>query len=321
MDGIFNQEDLLAIANDGGDEPSNSNFSGSEEEEINSSCLPLPIFTPEKREMAVSNDLSPLNEQSKNEFIPEHSGAAKEKGGSNGDSDSSDDDNDGFLAWLDREKSAKKIKTEKDVEENGRGSKQLKIELGASVLQYISSTKSENRGNNEHAQANSLRIGGVVSVEQLEQQEGKDDEIPRNSTLVVTPTESHTKQPHEGMLEEVAPGSSPEKIVRKCCEVFYTSNSDKPSSSGATVDCVARWNSVKECYVLEMVDLVVKPLQDATHSAQIAYEADATATSATGTCAKDPRSSARRAENQLKKLKQGKTEKQGTVREKKNTKK
>lgn len=341
MDQIFNEEELLAIANDGGS--SISNFSGSEEEKSDSSRLHSPSLVPdsksstpnEKKGVAVSSDPSSSNKQSNNGFIPKECG--KKNSGSSGSDDPSDDDYDGFLeSWFEKENIAKKTKVEddthkdKDIETHvstdggrkKRENEELKVELGASVLQWISSKKSESGAT---AKSSANNIDAKTNYLLGEQK----DVISRNSTLIIVPTENPRKRPRQGneytaaTLEKDAPGSMSEETVRKCGKVLYASDAKRLSTPGVMVDCLARWDSRKGCYVLEMVDFVVKNLEtlppDAAHREQTACKVDAvdaTATIAAGPCAKkslhrstellDPRSIAKRAENQLQKLKRRK---------------
>lgn len=377
MEAIFSPEELLAIANDGGDDDSStSHVSDSEDEESDAARVPAPSVasgahaavldtTPgARRGAAVSHDPDPPSHQhqtaSHNEVVPKDRG--EEKSGAS-DSDATSDggsDNDGFMEWFEKEKRAAEIKMAGDaavakrtdqgtelqksvdvadkateiqnsveggatchgqgdedtaiqksaeggVPCDGQGNKPLKIELGASVLQWISSAKSEggtaakrSRGSTTDASTQYLGIGGVLALEQPQQ-----EAVARPAALLMTPAAHPRSLPgHEdatATFEEVVPGSCLEKTAKKRGRVFRAAAAARPSAPGGTVECVARWEAERGCYVLELVAVVVKE-----PTAAVAAGAGARDSPPRAAAAWDPHSRAQRAEDQLQKLKLGK---------------
>jgi len=250
------------------------------------------------------------------------------------------------------------------------GNSKNEISLGDSVLQWISSaTKSASSSS-----SNNL-CGGVVALQHTTEDHEDDaanishshtsTTLRLRTTTTTTPTVNLRKRSRSGndtttakaIIEEVAlssslsSGSSTSKKManknKKCGRVVITQNvsdAERLSTPGAMVDCLARYDSHKGCYVLEMVDLLVDKIEPMSSSGAISRDeqkmsrhgkATATTTLAiTGTPTEkkyvnrssssemmsDPRLVARRAEDQLKKLKRGKGRLGSTANKKKKQK-
>jgi len=270
---IFDEDELLAIANDG-----DSSSEGS-------SCQDIDVDEP-------TDDLRGVKEKTAD--------TGKKSDGSSSD-DSSDDG--GFLeSWLEAEKK----KSESDIHEDIQISQNDKedipnkeheqedettkntMQLGDSVLQWIESTKRKKRSGNEC---------GIVGIQQNHQEAT----FPQTSTLKLTKPNtkkrSRTGTEQSEVLIEESRGD-----VEKCGQIVQ--------SEEGMVDCLARYDKEKGCFVLEVVDLLVSNLQSSTAKAvQNEEEAACDKEGASTEVDRqqfDPLSKAKRAEKQIKKLKKGK---------------
>lgn len=251
----------------------------------------------------------------------------KEKGNKDSDGSSSDDDG-GFLeSWLEEEKKksvsatqntlqdattdfeaeddfvsqtsgVQGTKTKKEEEEDNanQNDKRHTIHLGKSILQWISSSKSS-EGN----------ISGIVGIQQNHNEQGAFS--PQSSTLHLTTSSSNDRKrsrtgPVGGdtvTIEQIE-ANTPGGKITKLGQIVRTSNTaeEKASTPGAMVDCLARFDHQKKCYVLEIVDLLVNNLESTK-----SVDANKTTTNANhaGELLYNPLLSSKRAEAQVKKLK------------------
>jgi len=371
---IFDQEELLAIANDsdGSSSPScHSSASGSGSDEENSSPIvstkaeeEIDSVSSERKEETVPNNsragvagcaktADALTKNDKQtEYPPSNSQSqtapiAKDRGEENGSlsSDDDSDDDGGFLeSWFESEKKVsvaqstleksthdsihededivemvetqKKDELETESADGGeenieQQNEKNRIELGASVLQWVSSAK-KSEGKKKRSQSSLHDNRGVVA---LQHNHDEQDFISPTSMLRLTTTSlgNPRKRPRAGAecaeatLEEI---SSSERMV-KCGKAAYASdNAGNILAPGAMVDCLARYDFEKGCYVLEIVDLLVNKLEPSSKAAQdeqIVHQGKAaTIANATSNKCFDPRSRAKRADDQIKKLKKGK---------------
>ena len=247
----------------------------------------------------------------------------KEKGNKDSDGSSSDDDG-GFLeSWLEEEKKSvsatqnilqdattdfeaeddfvsqtsgvKGTKKEEEEDNANQNDKRHTIHLGESILQWISSSKSS-EGN----------ISGLVGIQQNHNGQGA---FSQSSTLHLTASSSNDRKrsrtgPVGGdtvTIEQIE-ANTPGGKITKLGQIVRTSNTaeEKASTPGAMVDCLARFDHQKKCYVLEIVDLLVNNLESTK-----SVDANTTTTNANhaGELLYNPLLSSKRAEAQVKKLK------------------
>lgn len=286
---IFDEEELLAIANDDDDESSSCHSSSlGSEVERNTSLVDgsatkfedakvVGIHTSEQKTATSQNDgilTNNVKDDVEHPISNLHSVGSnisntKEKGNKDSDGSSSDDDG-GFLeSWLEEEKKksvsatqnilhVKGTKKEEEEDDDAnQNDKRHTIHLGESILQWISSSKSS-EGN----------ISGIVGIQQNHNEQGAFSS--QSSTLHLTTSSSNDRKrsrtgPVGGdtvTIEQIA-ANTPEGKITKLGQIVRTSNTaeEKASTPGAMVDCLARFDHQKKCYVLEIVDLLVNNLE------------------------------------------------------------
>ena len=270
---IFDEDELLAIAADAASSAEDSSCPHSD---------------------APTDDFRGVKEKTAN--------TGKKSDGSSSD-DSSDDG--GFLeSWLEAEKkkSESDIHQDTDIQISQNDKEDIPnkeheqedettkntMQLGDSVLQWIESTKRKKRSHNDY---------GIIGIQQ-----NGEATFPQTSTLKLTKPNtkkrSRTEQ-SEVIIEESSSG------LKKCGQVIQ--------SEEGMVDCLARYNEEKGCFVLEVVDLLVSNLQSSTAKA-VQNEEEAACDKEGASTEVDrqqfnPLTKAKRAEQQIKKLKKGKKNK------------
>lgn len=312
---IFDEEELLAIANDGGSSSASCHSSvGSEDDGSCKSARDAPTKTD------TVDGSAPIhaNEQEKKDAAGD---------GSSSDDDDSDDDDGGFLEWFQAEKKADEAKTATDhaldasnqdesvetqnedhgsrTSDAGEAGKKTAIpmHLGESVLRYRESSRGT------HA-------FGVVAI----QRESGEHAFNKTSTLHLTfpPENAGRKRQRVGnermqaTLQEIITDDSARGAEKRSCQVKYPSDAGRSSASDM-VDCLARYDPQRGCYVLEVVDLLVdnvrpfaEEAQNAEQMSKIASDArdsdDAVQQPSNPAGLFDIRSIAKRADDQIKSL-------------------
>ena len=222
---------------------------------------------------------------------------------SDGSSSDSSSDDGGFLeSWLEAEKKKSESDIHKDVQTSQNNDEDITpkkaheqvdetmkntMQLGDSVLQWIESTKRKKRYDNDC---------GIVGI-----QRNDGEAFSETSTLKLSKPNTKKRSragidQSEVLIEESSSG------LKMCGEAVQ--------SEEGMVDCIARYDKDKGCYVLEAVDLLINNLQTST--------AEAVPNEEEAACDKDkadtdvdrqqfnPLTKAKRAEQQIKKLKKGK---------------
>ena len=234
--------------------------------------------------------------------VKEKTANTKKQGNENDDSSTDDG---GFLeSWLEAEKkkSESDIHKHKDIQISQNNDEDITpkkaheqvdetmkntMQLGDSVLQWIESTKRKKRYDNDC---------GIVGI-----QRNDGEAFSETSTLKLSKPNTKKRSragidQSEVLIEESSSG------LKMCGEAVQ--------SEEGMVDCIARYDKDKGCYVLEAVDLLINNLQTST--------AEAVPNEEEAACDKDkadtdvdrqqfnPLTKAKRAEQQIKKLKKGK---------------
>ncbi|KAL9186134.1 hypothetical protein ACHAXT_005372 [Thalassiosira profunda] len=333
---IFDEEDLLAIANDGGDSSSCGSSNASDEEGDSPPGVPVKAEEPS---LAAENPSAsgdgghdgakpecpslPSSEEEPKQ--PSSAQKPEAVGGEDASSSSSDggSDDGGFLeSWVKEANSkaaAKSALANSNQEESGHddwdepaytdggeehgapNSGKTRVELGASVLQWISREESGGKGKAD-------RATGVVGIQQT---------TALSPILRLTTSEISLRKRRRGgdesakaTIEDISEQTASDRRVQSG-RVVHASDATRSSNSGNMVDCLARYDSAKRCYVLEMVGMRIDNLQPMGEEAQTIAGTDTCArskreSSTQSTERFDPRSIAKRAEEQVKQLKRGK---------------
>lgn len=361
---VFDEEELLAIANDSDDDSSG----GSSRISSSSAAAASPhvearVRTPSLPLRALEEDAADkINErhiQSQHESIAKHMSDAS--------SSDDDDDDDGFLeSWFDAENAKKRYavpaeaaesqveefeeeihnevpttntdneKATKDVKQDGGEAKnnidtpnerRTELQLGTSVLNWISvrGRKTKKYSLSKMHESDGSNVG-LVAIER-----NHEDNNPQGSAILRLSTSNTRKRRSVGSsdsitatLEEDASSNkgSADKPKRYIGQASFPNETDgaMSTSDGAMVNCLAVYNRQSRCYVLEIVDVMVTNL--ATSSEEVATstrnerKADGAKLAikspsqhgelnckATAGILIDPRSSSKRADNQIKLLK------------------
>ena len=296
---IFDEEELRAIANDdsSGQSSSCSSVGGAADQTENNDmiCAPAPAPT---QKVDSTRQLQLTNKHD------EHQATTAVKGK---ESDESSSDDGGFLeSWLEVEKRtdtttqdsvATNVKCSMNIERNDTTSKEEEggnqhiLQLGESALQWISS--SANKKKSEISNSNKCGIVGI------KQNPDRQEAFSRTSTLRLTKTSckkrSHSgKETSEATIEEISANNdmmpSLERTVKRGRII--------DSSSTGMVDCLARFDPRRKCYVLEVVDLLFGNLEPSSNVPVIHKNDDKIMF--------DPLTSKKKAEKQLKSLKKRK---------------
>ena len=295
---IFDEEELRAIANDdsSGQSSSCSSVGGGADQTENNDmiCAPAPTQKVDSiRRLQLTNKHD------------EHQATTAVKGK---ESDESSSDDGGFLeSWLEVEK---RITTTQDsvatnvkcsnmnIERNDttsqeeEGGNQHILLLGESALQWISSSAKKKKS--EISNSNKCGIVGI------KQNTDRQEAFSRTSTLRLTKTSckkrSHSgKETSEATIEEVSANNdmmpSLERTVKRGRII--------DSSATGMVDCLARFDTRRKCYVLEVVDLLVGNLEPSSNASVIHKNDDKMIMF-------DPLTSKKKAEKHLKSLKKRK---------------
>ena len=348
---IFDEEELLAIANDGGDGSSSSSCHSMSEDEDTMRSQLQPSSSPPQE---IPGDGDAFTSTNKETTLKTES---EEHDGSDSSDSDSDSDDDGFLeSWFETEKKVSSeavqnsslgdatnvdlVNTDQEIskatnvtenntaiDQSGNGTK---VELGSSALEWIASTKRKTPEG---------RTPSIVAV-----QHNKDATLRASTIRLTTSTQPSKKRSRLGneyskaTLEEITGNDQTSEGGVQCGRVIQTSSNAEGSSTPGEkmVDCIARYDYQKGCYVLDMVDLIVQVDNEMEHmqergagaekdKGQQLAEKQATATNgdaidstASGLPKQsqsdvfDPRSIARRAEEQIRKLKRGKGRKGGS---------
>ena len=319
---IFDEEELRAIANDdSGQSSSCSSVGGGADQTENNDmiCAPAPTQKVDSiRQLQLTNK---HDEQ-------QATTAVKGK-----ESDESSSDDGGFLeSWLEVEKrttsttqkicvgDANKILSNGskalknlvshdyvatnvkcsniNIERNDTTSKEEEggyqhiLLLGESALQWISSSAKKKKS--EISNSNKCGIVGI------KQNTDRQEAFSRTSTLRLTKTSckkrSHSgKETSEATIEEVSANNdmmpSLERTVKRGRII--------DSSATGMVDCLARFDTRRKCYVLEVVDLLVGNLEPSSNASVIHKNDDKMIMF-------DPLTSKKKAEKHLKSLKKRK---------------
>jgi len=261
----------MAIANDG-----DSSSEGS-------SCQDIDVDAP-------TDDLG----------MKERTANTGKEGGSSSD-DSSDDG--GFLeSWLEAEKKKSESDIQKDIQISQNDKEDIPnkeheqvdetmnntMQLGDSVLQWIESTKRKKRSYNDYGIWYTTKWRGNIFPNIY---------CTLKLTKPNTKKRSRTGTEQSEVLIEESRGD-----VKKCGQIVQ--------SEEGMVDCLARYDKEKGCYVLEKVNLLVRNLQSSTAEAVPNEEEAACDKEGASTEVDrqqfDPLTKAKRAEQQIKKLKKGK---------------
>ena len=330
-DDIFDEEELLAIANDNDSCESSSclsSFPGSEEERNPSLLGDAKV----QKMTSTSNQSNGIGDNKDDTLKIGSNNISNTKEESNKESDgsSSSDDDGGFLeSWLEEEKAKSESATQnilqhgtadsgakddttsqisgikstkKEEEENNANKgndKRHTIHLGESILQWISSSKSI-EGN----------ISGIVGIQQ---NRNEYEAFPPSSTLqlLTTPPSNDRKRSRTGTVSgdtvtiKQISANTPEGKITKLGQVVHASNAaeEMALTPGAMVDCLARYDDQKQCYVLEIVDLLVNNLEPSKSE-----DANKTTTNDNhaGELLYNPLLSTKRAEAHVKKMKKRK---------------
>lgn len=353
---IFDEEDLLAIANDGGSSPSNDDASS---EASSAPADDAPDKT-DVKEIDIELDDQNTHAQKKVQLAAD-------------DDESSDDEDGGFLeSWLSDLKKQENDFEEKMIEAHERNScipeskssadhlrenddleilnsdtnevnevrasvdrstdaakgesvvassilygetvqskDCLEVHLGSSVIAWISKYNSKRRKTNTDDMNVELNDNAFIGI----QQESGMDEVMPSSLLMELKSVASS---HNGNNNSMKPvhrnaiivASDVERKQYKGDAVAYTCKAKKEHTM---VDCVARYDQEKKCYILEMVGMSVSNLQP--YSGEAEQKSDGSKSRANIDNAPllqhdqkiaDPRLLAKRAEAQVKKLKQAK---------------
>ena len=300
---IFDEEELRAIANDDSGQSSSCSSVGgaADQTEINDMiilCAPAPT-----QKVVSTRQLQLTNKHD------EHHATTAVKGK---ESDESSSDDGGFLeSWLEVEKRtdtttpnmsqdyvATNVKcSNMNIERNDTTSKEEEggnqhiLQLGESALQWISSSAKKKKS--EMSNSNKCGIVGI------KQNPDRQEAFSRTSTLRLTKTSckkrSHSgKETSEATIEEILANkdmmTSSERTVKRGRII--------DSSATGMVDCLARFDPRRKCYVLEVVDLLVGNLEPSSNVPVIHKNDDKIMF--------DPLISKKKAEKQLKSLKKRK---------------
>lgn len=215
------------------------------------------------------------NKVKKTDFPTSTTPKPKGQGEDNRASTSSDnsDDDDGFLeSWFENENRAPFAFAPGDFHPEDARHERNRIELGVNFLRWISGTRSK--------YGEDVICSGVVALRHSSD-EHKDSAVPRTSTLRVSATTSAIttttsainprKRSRAGYelstdtaLEQVTlAGSDPGQMVNKNCDRLTRASNKEGLSTipGAMVDCLARYDSQRECYVLGVVGLLVDKIE------------------------------------------------------------
>lgn len=329
-DDIFDEEDLLAIANDGGD---SSSSNGSDEEGHGGSPR-VPAKTDDPSLAAENPSASgdgghdgvktecPSLPSSEEE--PKHPSSAQkpevagtEDGCASPSSSDGDSDDGGFLeSWVKEKEANRKANAnqednchedrhEPEYSDGGEkyespGNGKTRVELGASVLQWISREESGGKGTAD-------RATGVVGIQQT-------NDAALSPLLLLTTSENSPRKRRRGgdesakaTIEDISEQTASDRRVQSG-RVVHASDATRSSNSGNMVDCLARYDPAKRCYVLEMVGMRIDNLQPMGEQAQTIAGTDTQPRSKREPhiTQSDPRSIAKRAEEQVKQLKRGK---------------
>jgi len=294
---IFDEEELRAIANDdsSGQSSSCSSVGGGADQTENNDmiCAPAPACV-----VQLTNKHD------------EHQAATAVKGK---ESDESSSDDGGFLeSWLEVEKrtdtttpnisqdyvatnvkcSNMNIERNDTTSEEEEGGNQHILQLGDSALQWISLSAKKKKS--EISNSNKCSIVGI------KQNPDRQEAFSRTSTLRLTKTSckkrSHSgKETSEATIEEISANNdmmpSSERTVKRGRII--------DSSATGMVDCLARFDPRRKCYVLEVVDLLVGNLEPSSNNVSVIHMND-------DKIMFDPLTSKKKAENQLKSLKKRK---------------
>ena len=301
---IFDEEELRAIANDdsSGQSSSCSSVGNAADQTENNDMICAPAPT---QKVDSTRQLQLTNKHD------EHQATTAVKGK---ESDESSSDDGGFLeSWLEVEKRttsttpnisqdsvATNVKCSiNNIEQNDtttskeeEGGNQHILQLGESALQWISLSAKKKK-----SEINNSNKCGIVGIEH--NHHVMQEAFSRTSTLRLTKTScrkrSHSgKETSEATIEEISANNdmmpSSERTVERGRII--------DSSATGMVDCLARFDPRRKCYVLEVVDLLVGNLEPSLNVPVIHRNDDKIMF--------DPLTSKKKAEKQLKSLKKRK---------------
>lgn len=324
---IFDEEDLLAIANDGGSSRSSHDSSDASSAASDTCDVAVAVDCDVKAEVKLGSEA-----------------ASEEK-----DEDDSDDSDGGFLdSWLtDMKKGEEGLKDESvqdksrdeareeevdidtgkddvntvqigdDVESYARmerldvsnaygiddRTKRYPIEIGSSVLEWISNRNSKKPKASGNVEMKDSAVIGILGKQ--DPNGGRTMAASLWMELIKNPSTGRmqSKDIHAAIIESSHHEGSETQYFRG--DATKCTSYDRRKSM---VDCLAIYDDKRKCYILEMVDMSISNLHQTDQSKQDLERNNSQFALGTSTDVsnKDPRLLAKRAEAQVKKLKRGK---------------
>jgi hypothetical protein len=320
---IFDEEDLLAIANDGG-----------------SSCSSHDSSDASSVASDICDEGAEIDGDVKAEVKLGSEAASDEK------DDDSDDSDGGFLdSWLtDMKKSEDVLKDELALDKSRDCAREEKVDVNAgkadgnaahlqdNVANNVSkgrldasNTRSvdDKRDTNTHPIELGSSVLGWISNRSSKKSKAGGVEIKDDAVIGITRKQDpsaaslwmeliknpstdrmHSKDIHATIIESVSNEGSETQYFRGDATICKSDDRRK-----SMVDCLAIYDDKRKCYVLELVDMFIPNLKQMDQSTQdLEWNNNQSAVDVTTTDVSnnDPRLLARRAEAQVKKLKRGK---------------
>ena len=181
----------------------------------------------------------------------------------------------------------------------------IEIQMGSSALDWISKFNSKRK---RALNTTKLNNNATVEIQRGYQLSGDDNELP--PSLVMGLEKNDNKSKTAGSKCSAILGTADMNTLSQTQQFkgdIVTSPFSFQRKPNAIVDCLARYNLQKKCYILEVVEMTVSNLKQHLRletAESVAKSSDTT--KALKTQFVDPRLLAKRADAQVKKLKQGK---------------